>query len=228
MLRHNQFSLGSTLALVLWLRSSGVARMSFRNEVLGSIFFTLWLKIDGCFWIVFATVASFKSRCCCNHASFGSILSSTLQQQRAGSRWIILRTSSSLKSRRFWNQSNFDSRLSLRWHPRGKVVAESFFQHQHHWDQDAFETNQLEAGRLEGGSSWREWMWMSLCPVLVPFLHVPTKGPLWGAIKAWGQLHAPDTRHVGYFNLAPLSPGSIYFKVLSVWGQLIIYAWVRH
>ena len=38
------------------------------------------------------------------------------------------------------------------------------------------------------------------CPVLVPFLpRSPSKGTLWGAVKAWGQLlRAPDTLHAAY------------------------------
>ena len=42
------------------------------------------------------------------------------------------------------------------------------------------------------------------CPVLVPFLLCHLKGPLWGAVKARGQLHASDTLHVAYWNLTVL------------------------
>ena len=46
------------------------------------------------------------------------------------------------------------------------------------------------------------------CPVLVPFLLCPPKRPLWGGVKAWGQLPVPDTLYVAYWNLNLLSPGS--------------------
>ena len=40
------------------------------------------------------------------------------------------------------------------------------------------------------------------------FFALSPKGPLWGAVKAWDQLHVPDTLHVAYLNLTTLSLGS--------------------